>query len=90
MKRILLIEDDDTIVYGISELLKEEGFDTAAVSTLAGAFGADVRDFCLVLLDLGLPDGEGWDFLEETGKNGETPVIILTAREDEKDIIKGL
>lgn len=60
MKRILLIEDDDTIVYGISELLKEEGYDAAAVSTLREAFCMDIRDFCLILLDLGLPDGEGW------------------------------
>ncbi|NBH24773.1 DNA-binding response regulator [Lachnospiraceae bacterium] len=90
MKRILLIEDDDTIVYGISELLKEEGYDAAAVSTLREAFCMDIRAFCLVLLDLGLPDGEGWDFLRKMEKDKGAPVIILTAREDEKDIIKGL
>ncbi len=90
MKQILLVEDDHTIVYGLSEYLREAGFEIRAASTLEKAFAMDEKAFSLVLLDLGLPDGEGWAFLEKNRKEDGLPVIILTAREDEKDIIKGL
>ncbi len=94
MERILIIEDDSTILYALSELLKEEGFGAAAVKSLQEAFREDIREYCLILLDLGLPDGEGWAFLERLhaeGKEEEAPpVIILTAREEERDIIRGL
>lgn len=94
MERILIIEDDSTILYALSELLKEEGFGAAAVKSLQEAFREDIREYCMILLDLGLPDGEGWAFLERLhaeGKEEEAPpVIILTAREEERDIIRGL
>ncbi len=89
MKRILLVEDDDTIVYGLSEFLREEGFEVTAVSTLEEALMMDKNAFSLALLDLGLPDGEGFLFLAKKQREA-LPVIILTAREEEKDIIKGL
>lgn len=100
-RRILLIEDDDTIAYGLTELLLDEGFETVPVRFLKEALEAEPGDFCLALLDLGLPDGEGWDFLArlcpvsaaEMGglqKGLALPVIILTAREDEADIMRGL
>lgn len=72
MERILIIEDDSTILYALSELLKEEGFGAAAVKSLQEAFREDIREYCLILLDLGLPDGEGWAFLERLHAE-ETP-----------------
>ena len=100
-RRILLIEDDDTIAYGLTQLLADEGFETILVRFLKEAMEVEPGSFCLALLDLGLPDGEGWDFLERlctvrtTEKGGlqkgfAPPVIILTAREDEADIMRGL
>ena len=90
----MIIEDDGTIVYGLSEILSEEGFQVAAAQSLGEALTADTGGVCLVLLDLGLPDGEGWTFLakhtEEKDPGDIAPVIILTAREDEADIIRGL
>ena len=94
MERILIIEDDSTILYALCELLKEEGFGAASAGSLQEAFAEDIREYCLILLDLGLPDGEGWAFLEKLQPDGQgkeaPPVIILTAREDERDIIRGL
>lgn len=94
MERILIIEDDSTILYALCELLKEEGFGSASAGSLQEAFAEDIREYCLILLDLGLPDGEGWAFLEKLHPGGQgkeaPPVIILTAREDERDIIRGL
>ncbi|MDE6892926.1 MAG: response regulator transcription factor [Lachnospiraceae bacterium] len=96
-RRILLIEDDETIVYGLTELLADEGFETVSTGCLREAFKMETGGFCLVLLDLGLPDGEGFDFLKwlcqkrEKEKESLTPpVIILTAREEEAGVIKGL
>ena len=93
-KQILMVEDDGAIVYGLTEILKEEGFTVIPVCSLKKAMETDKSRFCLVLLDLGLPDGEGWQFLEtfssENVKEIMPPVIILTAREDEADIVKGL
>lgn len=90
MKQILLVEDDHTIVYGLSEFLRKAGFEITAADTLEKALAVDEKAFSLALLDLGLPDGEGWAFLEKNRKEDGMPVIILTAREEEKDIIKGL
>ena len=112
MKRILMIEDDSTIVYGLSRLLREEGFLVEAAGTLKQAMAlqdagnlredsVNMSGFCLVLLDLSLPDGEGWAFLErllgkepalepKAPKRKIPPVIILTARDEESDIIRGL
>jgi len=94
MRQILIIEDDETIIFGLSESLREEGFAAAAAGSLKEALGADVSGACLILLDLGLPDGDGWAFLERysEGRGGPAmpPVIILTAREEEADIIRGL
>ena len=90
MKRILMIEDDGAIVYSLSALLAEEGFEVETAETLREALRAELSGFCLALLDLSLPDGEGWAFLERISQKSAPPVIILTAREDEADIVRGL
>lgn len=103
LKRILIIEDDETIVYSLTELLRDEGFEVFSACSLKEAQETDKNSFSLILLDLGLPDGEGWQFLEGAGEKETAgafaeentaglmpPVIILTAREEESDVIKGL
>ncbi len=90
MKQILIVEDDNTIQYALSELLREEGFGVSGAFSLQEAEEQDLGGVDLVLLDLGLPDGEGWDFLNRKRCGRMPPVIILTAREDEEDIIRGL
>ena len=90
MKQILIVEDDNTIQYALSELLREEGFGVSGAFSLQEAEEQDLGGVDLVLLDLGLPDGEGWDFLNKKHCGRMPPVIILTAREDEEDIIRGL
>ena len=70
MRRILMIEDDSSIVYALSELLREEGFETAEASSRKEALAAELSGICLILLDLGLPDGDGWIFLERLFAEG--------------------
>ncbi len=90
-KRILLIEDEsgiaDTIVYSISV----EGFQTHWVTTgTEGLSYLKSEKADLVILDIGLPDMNGFDVLKEIRKNNQVPVLFLTARSDEIDRILGL
>jgi DNA-binding response OmpR family regulator len=87
--RVLVVEDDPAVAEPLLEGLRRNGFETEHVvyagQVLAAAPGADV-----VLLDLGLPDGDGLDVLRELRRSSDVPVIIATARGDETDRIVGL
>ena len=91
MTKILLVEDDGQIASYLGELLRAEGFDTqiagskkeAGESLLAQAFD-------LVLLDVSLPDGNGFSVCAEIKREYEIPVIFLTASGDEYSVVAGL
>ncbi|HRX83794.1 MAG TPA: response regulator transcription factor [Phycisphaerae bacterium] len=88
---VLLIEDDDRIRLEVSDALQAAGFEVQVCTTLAGAREA-VRGPCnLVLLDLGLPDGDGLDLCRELRAGGsDMPIIILTARDAPEQRVRGL
>jgi two-component system, OmpR family, response regulator RegX3 len=90
-RRILLVEDEESITAPLSEALSREGFDTSVAGTAAGALelAADVRPD-LVLLDVMLPDGSGFDVARELRRNSRVPIIMLTARGEEADRVAGL
>ena len=89
--RVLLVEDEPSIVEPFVRALSRNGFDTVVAGTaaearrLAGEPGIDV-----VLLDLGLPDGDGRDVCRELRRDSDVPIIMLTARGTETDKIVGL
>jgi len=85
---VLLIEDDEAIAEPLAEGLAREGFDVSWVGTAAGALAASPHD--LVLLDLGLPDGHGFDVFRGLRERSSVPIIIVTARDDEIDRVAGL
>ena len=89
--RILLVEDDERIRMELLDALRASGFDVD-VSVQAGhARRALERDYDLVLLDLGLPDGDGLDLCRHLRSRGRSvPVIILTARDAPEDRVRGL
>ena len=91
-RRILVIEDDPAVREGIVDMLTFEGFQTFEAGTYREAVRMGVQVECeLVLLDLVLPGGDGLDVLAEIKVARPTlPVIILTARGQEEDRIKGL
>ncbi len=84
-KRILIVEDDDSVAMVMSESLAGEGFQIERVAGLSSALARidqDSSNLAAVILDLGLPDGDGFDFIKEVQKRGvEMPVVIVTARE---------
>ena len=89
--KILLVEDNETIILGLEYLLIQEGYQIEAARNIKEAHKAAERDqIDLILLDISLPDGDGFDFCRMIKKDGDIPVIFLTAKEEELDVVKGL
>lgn len=90
MIRILIIEDDRHIAEGLQYLLENEGFYVeTAYTEEKGREAVENGDFHLLLMDVTLPDGNGFDFFRWMQTKKEIPVIFLTALDEEKDIVKG-
>jgi DNA-binding response OmpR family regulator len=86
---VLVVEDDDGVAGAVVEALGAHGHRTARVARAADLW-ARLRGAELVLLDLGLPDDDGMDVLRRLRKVSVTPVLVLTARGDERDVVRGL
>lgn len=88
--RILLVEDNESIVLGVEYLLRSEGYgvDIAGDTAQAREYLA-CADYDLMILDVSLPDGDGFMFYRELGESVRMPVIFLTARDEETDVVKG-
>jgi DNA-binding response OmpR family regulator len=89
--RILFVEDEPSISDPFSRALEREGFEVVVAKTAREALAlADRMEFDLVLLDLTLPDGDGRDVARELRRQGDMPIVMLTARGTETDKIVGL
>ena len=90
-RRLLLVEDEPAITEPLAEALEAEGFETHVVSTAAAALDrAPVLRPDLVLLDLMLPDGSGYDVCRRLRQDSDVPIVMLTARGEEADRVVGL
>ena len=88
---IMLVEDNEAIIMGLEYLLSQEGYQVVTARNMAQAEELLARrDVGLVLLDIGLPDGDGFELCRKVKQEGQAPVIFLTAKEDETDVVKGL
>ena len=92
MKKILIIEDDATVVQGLEEALKPEHFDVLSARTGGKGFSlAAQENVDLILLDLKLPDKRGEDVCRDLRAGGVgTPIIMLTSKKLEMDKVTGL
>lgn len=89
--KILLVEDDENIRNFINTILELEGYYSIIAKKCSEAFTMFYSyNPDLVILDLGLPDRDGMDFLKEIRKNSITPIIILSARSDDTDKVLAL
>jgi DNA-binding response OmpR family regulator len=89
--RILVVEDDSSIARPLAESLAESGFDVEHVSSGRAAIdSAHVAEPDIVLLDLGLPDIDGYDVCRELRTWSSVPIIVITARGEELDRVLGL
>ncbi len=89
--KILFLEDDQAIAMGLIYSLENENYTVNHVKTVAEAketFKNDDYDLCL--LDVNLPDGNGYEVCKEIKNQNDTPVIFLTAYDDEVNVVMGL
>lgn len=89
MNRILFVEDDQTIAMALSYSLSEEGYDVEHCTGVKDALSALQNDFDLVLLDLGLRDGSGYEICRAL-QGRDIPIVILSAMDDEANVVMGL
>lgn len=88
---ILLVEDDPAIRRILRSLLKSADYDTEEATNLeTGLSMESILHPDIVILDLGLPDGDGIDFIRELRKKSEVPVIVLSARDKETEKVRAL
>jgi two-component system OmpR family response regulator len=89
--RILIVEDEPDLLRSLTQALQEEGYavDSAADGE-AGLFNAQNYDYDGVVLDVMLPRLDGWEVLRRLRKTKKTPVLMLTARDQLKDRVRGL
>lgn len=88
--KLLLVEDNESIILGLEYLLEGEGYEYKTAKTFGEAqalFNSEYFD--MALLDISLPDGDGFELCRRLKKTQEIPVIFLTAREEENDVVKG-
>lgn len=91
MAKILLVEDDYALAMGTEYALQAEGYEVVRAASLGEARNAMVSDVDLILLDVMLPDGNGYAFCEEIrAYDWNTPIIFLTAVSEEANIVQGL
>lgn len=91
MKKILLIEDNETIIMGLKYSLEQENFNVESAQNIVTAKSKiKNQDYDLYLLDIGLPDGQGYEVCKTIKQKGKFPVIFLTAKDEETDVVKGL
>lgn len=88
--KIFLLEDDNAIAMGLSYSLENESYDVTLAQSVKQAFEIiDKEEFSLYILDLTLPDGNGYDVCKKIKSKGDFPVIFLTAYDDEVNVVMG-
>ena len=89
--KILLVEDDTALRGALEELLDREGYEVIKASNIRTAQDAMNSDIDLAMLDVGLPDGDGVSLCRQWRSEGvETPILFLTAKDEELDVVRGL
>ncbi len=89
---ILLIEDTESIIKGLTYSFEKNNYNLTVKTTIKDSKEHLINnsDIDLIILDITLPDGNGFELFENTIKSLRVPTIFLTAKDEEDDIVKGL
>lgn len=87
---ILLVEDDAPLAMGIEYALKKQGFIVSIAKNITQAHTLFNSEINLILLDVTLPDGNGYDFCKDVRRNSDVAIIFMTALDDEPNVVFGL
>ena len=91
MKRLFLLEDDLSLINGLSFALKKQGYEIIVARTTLEADALwEKGEYDLAVLDVSLPDGSGFEFCRKIRRTSKIPIMFLTAADEETDIIMGL
>ncbi len=91
MKKILLIEDNEAIIMGLKYSLEQENFLVISAKTAKESKEKlENKNIDIVLLDVSLPDGNGFEICKEIKEKNDIPIIFLTAQDEETSIVLGL
>lgn len=89
--KVLLVEDNLSIAKGLIYALNQNEFEVShALNVKEAEIKLKSEKYNIIILDIMLPDGNGFEFYEKIKQNYFTPCIFLTAKDDENDIVKGL
>ncbi len=90
--RILLVEDDTIISKNVEDLLNKKGYSVDLAETIEEGFDKLVsEDYDILILDRGLPDGDGLSLIDKIrNEDINIPILVLTARNEDNDIVEGL
>ena len=89
--KILLVEDDSALKGALEELLGREGYEVIKTSSVRSAKAEMNSDIDLIMLDVGLPDGDGVSLCRQWRSEGvQIPILFLTAKDEELDVVRGL
>jgi DNA-binding response OmpR family regulator len=91
MSRLLLVEDDDSLALAIEFTLKDEGYEVVRTATVEESKNAfEIQQVDLLILDVNLPDGSGYELCKYIRAKSNVPIMFLTALDDEVNIVLGL
>ena len=90
MERILLVEDDSALSVGLTYSMEKEGYAVTAANCVKDALAKFSPEFNLVVLDIGLPDGSGFDLCRQFRAQSDVPILFLTACDEEINVVMGL
>lgn len=87
--KLLLIEDNKGIAKGLEFSLQGAGYETELCHNCEQAYAKIGGDYAVIIIDISLPDGNGFDFYKDIRRVNSSPVIFLTALDDEDSIVRG-
>ena len=91
MKHIFFVEDDLSLINGLSFAIKKQGYELTIARTSVEAEQLWAKgNYDLIILDVTLPDGSGFDLCQKIRESSKVPIMFLTAADEETDIIMGL